>query len=87
MSSDDEVPIHPKRKANPGAQFSFVGDKKLKKLQKAAWDANWWPEPKKNGIMWLAPDCAGQVMLHRSSSDHHALENALAEFRKAGLQV
>lgn len=87
MSQDDEIPIHPKRKANPTAQFSYVGDKKLKKLQKEAWNAGWWAEPKKSGIMWLAPDGAGQVMLHGSSSDHHAYDNALAEFRKAGLQV
>ncbi len=85
MSSDDQV--HPKRKDNPAQEFIFVGDKKLKKLQKDAWAAGWWAEKKKNGIMWLAPDCAGQVMLHGSSSDHHAFDNALAAFRKAGLQV
>lgn len=87
MSPTDEDPIHPKRAANPDQQFIHVGDKKLKKLQKAAWEANWWPEPKKNGIMWLAPDGSGQVMLHGSSSDHHAHANALGEFRKAGLKV
>ncbi len=86
MSSDD-VPIHPKRRANPEQGFLYVGDKRLKKLQKLAWDANWWPERKKNGIMWLAPDQSGQVMLHGSASDHHAYDNALAEFRKAGLEV
>ena len=79
--------MHPKRRANDAQQFISVGDKALKKLQKAAWDAGWWPEMKKSGIMWLAPDGAGQVMLHGSSSDHHAYANALGEFRKAGLEV
>jgi hypothetical protein len=87
VSSDDEIRIHPKRKAHPEQKFIFVGDKKLKKLQKAAWDAQWWPETKKNGLMWLAPDGAGQVMLHGTSSDHHAYDNALGEFRRAGLDV
>lgn len=86
MSGDDDE-MHPKRKANPAQGFTFVGDKQLKKLQKEAWNAGWWAEPKKSGIMWLAPDGVGQVMLHDSSSDHHAFDNALAEFRKAGLQV
>ena len=60
MSRDDEIPIHPKRRAHPNQQFICVGDKSLKKLQKAAWDANWWPERKKNGLMWLAPDGSGK---------------------------
>jgi hypothetical protein len=54
VSADDEMPVHPKREARPEQEFFYVGDKKLKKLQKAAWNANWWPERKKNGIMWLA---------------------------------
>lgn len=37
--------------------------------------------------MWLAPDGTGQVMLHATTSDHHAYANALAEFRKAGLDA
>jgi hypothetical protein len=87
MSRAEEISIHPKRKAHPEQQFSHVGDKKLKELQKAAWDAGWWPEKKKNGLMWLAPDGTGQVMLHATSSDHHAFANARNEFRKAGLDL
>jgi hypothetical protein len=79
--------MHPKRIANPSRPFSSVGDKQLKKIQKAAWDAGWWPEQKKRGLLWLAPDEVGQVILHGSASDRHALANALSEFRKAGLDV
>lgn len=78
---------HPKRIANPDQGFIYVGDKELKKLQKRAWEAGWWPAEKKAGIMWLAPDAVGQVMLHGSSSDHHAYANAVAAFRAAGLDV
>lgn len=78
---------HPKRIASPGQGFVYVGDKQLKKLQKTAWDAGWWPAEKKSGIMWLAPDGTGQVMLHATTSDHHAYANALSEFRKAGLDA
>lgn len=60
---------HPKRIASPGQGFVYVGDKQLKKLQKTAWDAGWWPAEKKSGIMWLAPDGTGQVMLHATTSD------------------
>lgn len=87
MSSDDDIPTHPKRQAHPEQQFDSVGDKRLRRLQKVAWDAGWWPERKRNGIMWLAPDGSGQVMLHGSASDHRAHDNAVAEFRKAGLEV
>jgi hypothetical protein len=79
--------VHPKRVTNPRAQFVYVGDKRLKKLQKKAWDAGWWPERKKRGIMWQAPDGAGHVMVHGSDSDHHALANVTSEFRNAGLEI
>jgi hypothetical protein len=79
--------LHPKRTANPNRLFDAVGDKQLKKVQKVAWDAGWWPERKKSGILWLAPDQVNQVMLHGSASDRHALANARSEFRKAGLDV
>ena len=87
QNDDDEAPMHPKRVGNPTQQFVYVGDKHLKKLQKVAWDAGWWPEQKKKGIMWLAPAGGGHVMLHGSASDHRAYDNALGEFRKAGLEV
>jgi hypothetical protein len=79
--------MHPKRIANPRQDFIFVGGKELKKIQKAAWNAGWWPERKKNGVLWFASDGAGQVMLHSSASDRHALANAVSEFRKAGLDI
>jgi hypothetical protein len=87
VSPDEQSPLHPKRAAQRNQQFIHAGDKKLKALQKAAWDAGWWPERKKNGIMWFAPSGAGHVMVHGSSSDHHALANLTSEFRKAGLTV
>lgn len=79
--------MHPKRIAEPDQGFIYVGDKELKKLQKIAWEAGWWPAPKKKGILWQAPDRVGQVMLHATSSDHRAYNNALAAFRDAGLDA
>jgi hypothetical protein len=84
--SPDDPPVHPKRIENPNQAFIYVGDKKLKKLQKRAWDANWWPKTTKSGIMWFAPE-RGQVTIHGSESDHHAYANTLARFRAAGLDV
>jgi hypothetical protein len=82
----DATSLHPKRVAKD-TQFVHVGDKRLKKLQKIAWEAGWWPETKRKGILWLAPDEVGQVMVHGSNSDHHAYDNLVAEFRKRGLDV
>jgi len=79
--------VHPKRRTNPQQAFIWAGDKELKKLQKAAWNAGWWPQAKKSGILWLADDQRGQVMVHGTSSDHHAYDNVLALFRAAGLDV
>ena len=76
---------HPKRDSNPEQGFVFVGDKRLKKLQKAAWDAGWWPERKKAGILWQCTDGVGQVLIHHSASDHRAYDNLLGEFRRHGL--
>jgi hypothetical protein len=85
--TEDDNELHPKRAANPDQAFTHVRDKHLKKVQKRAWDAGWWPAQKKSGILWQAPDGVGQVMLHGTASDHHAFENAVAEFRKAGLNI
>jgi hypothetical protein len=52
------------RSADTERRFiNSVGNKDLKKLQKKAWNAGWWPERKKSGILWLAPQ-DGHVMLH-----------------------
>jgi len=59
----------------------------LKKVQRVAWDAWWWPDRKKSGIMWLAPDEDGHVMLHGTSRGSRAYENAVAQFRRAGLDI
>lgn len=79
--------MHPRRIAEPNQGFIYVGDKNLKKLQKCAWEAGWWPAQKKSGILWLAPDGVGQVMLHGTASDHRTHANARALFRDAGLDV
>jgi hypothetical protein len=85
--TDGEAPdMHPKRLATQ-QDFIYVGDKDRKKLQKIAWDAGWFPKKTKKGIMWQAPDEVGQVLLHGSDSDHHAYDNALSQFRDAGLDV
>lgn len=78
---------HPKHLANPDKAFVYAGDKRLKKLQKQAWDAGWWPEEKKDGILWQSPDRRFQVMVHRTDSDHRAFDNASARFRRFGLDV
>lgn len=78
--------MHPKRLANPDQSFIWVGNKDLKRLQKIAWRAGWWPARKKSGIMWQGPNGA-QVMLHDTDSDHHAYGNALGEFRRQGLDA
>ena len=67
--------------------FIWVGKKDLKKVQERAWDAGWRPVKKKNGVMWFGPEGTEHVMLHESSSDHHALDNAVSDFRKAGLDI
>jgi hypothetical protein len=84
---DEEKPMHPKRLRDPDMRFDAVGDKALKKVQKKAWEAGWYPKRRKNGILWQAPDEVGQVMLHGTASDNHAYANAVSEFRKAGLDV
>jgi hypothetical protein len=85
--SSRDADWHPKRRENPDQQFICVGDKDLKKVQKAAWRAGWWPKRKKSGIMWFAPNGAAHVMVHDSDSDHRAYANAVSEFRKAGLDI
>lgn len=89
MSQDNppDVPKHPKRAEDPDQPFIYVGDKDLKKVQRAAWDAWWWPVRKKSGIMWFAPDEDGHVMVHGSSRGGRAFENAVAQFRRAGLDI
>lgn len=88
MQEREDDKLHPKRRANPDKKFVYAGDKRLKKLQKLAWKAGWWPEEKKSGnILWQSPDESGQVMVHGSSSDHHAHDNLLSEFRKRGLDA
>lgn len=87
MAAKDDEPKHPLRVKNPRQEFIYVGDKDFRKLQKKAWDAWWWPKEKKSGILWLAPDGKGRVMLHGTSSDHHSYDNALAQFRAAGLDA
>jgi hypothetical protein len=78
--------FHEKRIEHPDQLFIWAGDKELKKLQKTAWEAGWWPSKKKKGIMWMGPNGA-QVMVHGTPSDGHAYPNMLGEFRKQGLDA
>jgi hypothetical protein len=87
MTTSDNIDEHPKRIANEDQKFIWVGDKNLKGVQKIAWDNGWWPEEKKKGIMWQSPDKRYQVMLHKTDSDHRAYDNAVADFRRAGLKM
>lgn len=87
QGNPNDADEHPNRRADRNQPFIYVGDKDLKKLQKRAWDAGWWPKQKKNGIMWLAPDGVGHVTLHNTQSDHRAHDNAVSLFRNAGLDV
>lgn len=79
--------LHPERGGPRDKGFIYVGKKDLKKVQKAAWDAGWFPVRKKNGIMWQHPTNGKHVTLHGTSSDHHAYANAVARFRDAGLEI
>lgn len=88
MQPTDEDPVqHPRRLEYPDQGFVWIGDKDLKKLQKKAWDAGWWPQQKKNAIAWLAPIGGDSVLLHGTSTDHRAYKNARALFKKHGLNV
>jgi hypothetical protein len=84
---EDERTLHPKREQYTDQDFIYVGKKDFKRVQKAAWDAGWWPAQKRSGLMWQSPDQRFQVMVHGTSSDHHAFNNMVAEFRKAGLKI
>jgi hypothetical protein len=78
---------HPKRIENRDQKFISVGDKDLKKLQRKAWDAGWWPAAKKSGILWQAPDKIGQAMVHATANGPRAFNNIRGIFREAGLDV
>jgi hypothetical protein len=82
-----EAGKHPKRLARPDKAFVYVGDKRVKRLQRQAWEAGWWPEEKRDGILWQSPDQRFQVMIHRTGSDRRAFDNVAARFRRFGLDV
>jgi hypothetical protein len=60
----------------------------LKQLTKTANAAGWTCKDTKKGQMWLAPNGIGKVLIHTSGgSDHRGFKNALAAFRRAGLDI
>lgn len=58
--------------------------KDLKELLKEADEQGWRVKDKTKGYMLLAPDGITQVMVHKTASDSHALDNAVSEMRNAG---
>lgn len=56
-------------------------------MQEAAWAVGWAYRRKKSGMMWLSPDGVHQVLLHGTDSDHRAIKNAAAQFKRAGLDL
>lgn len=83
---DEDAQLHPRRLANSDKKFDAVGGKDERAIQRKAWDAGWWPERKRSGILWMSPDERAQVMVHGTASDHRAIRNLTGEFRKAGLK-
>ena len=60
--------------------------KGLKKLKKQAMEQGWREADKKAGWMLYSPDGVTQVMIHKTASDHRALENLIAEMRGGGFE-
>jgi hypothetical protein len=60
----------------------------FKTIRSQAQAAGWTIKCTKKGEMFLAPDGCNKVLIHTSGgSDHRAMKNALAAFRRAGLSV
>lgn len=51
---------------------------------KAAIAQGWRLRPVKKGLMLLAPNMIGKVTVHRTPSDHRALDNIIAKMRTEG---
>ncbi len=62
-------------------------NKDQRKLLEKAEAAGWRIEASRSGWRVLAPDGVGIVHLHGSSSDHRAIQNMRADFRRAGLDL
>lgn len=58
--------------------------KEVKNLLKQAEKQNWRVKEKKKGWMLYSPDGVTKVMIHKTASDHHALDNAVSEMRRGG---
>jgi hypothetical protein len=58
--------------------------KEVKKLLKDAEEQGWRVEKKKAGWMLYSPDGVTKVMIHKTASDHRALDNAISLMRPGG---
>jgi hypothetical protein len=58
--------------------------KQLKKILREAENQGWRVKETKKGYMLLAPDKVNKVTLHKTASDHRALDNALSLMRDYG---
>lgn len=60
--------------------------KDVKNLLKEAEKQGWRVQEKKKGWMLYSPDGVTQVMIHKTATDHHALDNAISLMRPGGFE-
>jgi hypothetical protein len=58
--------------------------KGVKKLKKQAMEQGWREAEKNAGWMLYSPDGVTKVMIHKTASDHRALDNLISEMRPGG---
>lgn len=59
----------------------------IRKVTKKARAQGWEVKETKKGLMFLAPNGEDIVTVHGTPSDHRAIKNAEAEFKRAGLNL
>jgi DNA invertase Pin-like site-specific DNA recombinase len=60
--------------------------KELRKLKNEALKQGWREAEKKAGWMLYSPDGVTKVMIHKTASDHRALDNLVSEMRSGGFE-
>jgi hypothetical protein len=63
-----------------------MANKDIRKLRKEAKEQGWTEVEKKKGWLLLSPDGVTKVMIHKTASDHHAIENAISLMRDGGFK-
>jgi hypothetical protein len=60
--------------------------KAAKRLLREAEAQGWRVKDKTKGWMLMSPDGVTKVMIHKTASNHHALDNAISEMRAGGFE-